>query len=57
VTKWSKRAIVAEYFHFCSHGPVLGDIAESLRVRVTAVNGAGASSAANSLGTTTIIAA
>lgn len=37
--------------------PVVGDIADCLRVVVTAHNGAGASSAANSLGTTAIIAA
>lgn len=37
--------------------PVVGDIADALRVRVTAVNGAGSSTAANSLGTIPIIAA
>ena len=37
--------------------PVVGDIADSIRVQVTATNGAGASSAANSLGTIPIIAA
>jgi ribosomal protein L19 len=37
--------------------PVVGDIADSLRVQVTAVNGAGSSTAANSLGTIGIIAA
>ena len=37
--------------------PVVGDIADSLRVQVTAINGAGSSSAASSLGTIPIIAA
>ncbi len=37
--------------------PVVGDVADSLRVQVTATNGAGTSSAANSLATTVIIAA
>lgn len=37
--------------------PVVGDIADSLRVQVTAINGTGSSSAANSLGTIPIIAA
>lgn len=37
--------------------PVVGDIGDSLRVQVTAINGAGSSSAANSLATTVIIAA
>ena len=37
--------------------PVVGDIADSLRVRVAAVNGAGTSTQANSLGTIPIIAA
>lgn len=37
--------------------PVVGDVGDSLRVQVTAVNGAGSSSAANSLGTIPIIAA
>jgi hypothetical protein len=40
-----------------TYAPVVGDIADSLRVRVTAVNGAGSSTAANSLGTIPIIAA
>lgn len=37
--------------------PVVGDIADSVRVQVTAINGAGSSAGANSLGTTPIIAA
>ena len=37
--------------------PVVGDIADSLQVQVTAINGAGSSTAANSLGTIPIIAA
>ncbi len=37
--------------------PVVGDILDSLRVQVTAVNQAGSSAAANSLGTIPIIAA
>jgi len=37
--------------------PVVGDVGDSLRCQVTATNGAGASSAANSLATTVIIAA
>lgn len=37
--------------------PVVGDVADSLRVRVAAVNGAGTSTQANSLGTIPIIAA
>jgi len=37
--------------------PVVGDVADSIRVQVTAINGAGSSSAANSLGTIPIIAA
>jgi len=40
-----------------TYTPVVGDIADSLRVQVVAVNGAGSSSAASSLGTIPIIAA
>lgn len=37
--------------------PVVGDVGDSLRVTVTAINGAGSSSGANSIATTVIIAA
>lgn len=40
-----------------TYTPVVGDVADSLRVQVTASNAAGASAAANSLGTIPIIAA
>lgn len=40
-----------------TYTPVVGDIADSMRVQVTATNGAGTSSAASSLGTIPIIAA